>query len=189
MDSTQRDTVDQSAPDNTEKQPEAANIQSGPRLGRGTALKALGAALLGGLLGGGAESRAAGSKRRTKKRRQKRCQQRCPRQAKPKPTPKPAPPSGPKVMWAIVDRGGQLARGSGAISAKRTSEGSYRVYFEQKVDECAYVAQIPYFSAHGEVYTHPLASEPESIAVFTYDTGNSAGRLVANKDFHVVVTC
>lgn len=96
---------------------------------------------------------------------------------------------GPKVMWATVDRGGQLVRGSGATSAKRTSEGSYQVYFEQDVNECAHVAQLPYFSAFGEAYTHPLATEPESIVVFTYDTGNSAGRYAANKDFHVVVTC
>jgi hypothetical protein len=148
------------------------------RFGRGTALKALGAALIGGVLGGGARSQDAAAK--PKKKRSKKCVQKCPK-------PSPPPPAGPKVMWATVDRGGQLARGSGATSAKRTSEGGYQVYFEQEVETCAYTAQIPYFAAFGEAYTHPSAVEPNSVIVFTYDTGQN--RIALNKDFHLIVTC
>ncbi len=90
-------------------------------------------------------------------------------------------------MWATVDRGGQLARGSGATSAKRTSEGGYQVDFEQEVELCACTAQITYFAAFGEAYTHPSVVEPNSVIVFTYDT--SQNRIALNKDFHLIVTC
>lgn len=161
-------------------QTELAGSRTEGRFGRGTALKALGAALIGGVLGGGARPHATAAKPRTKKRTKK-CTKKCP------PKPNPTPPAGPKVMWAIVDRGGQLARGSGATAVKKTAEGMYQVTFEQNVEACAYVAQLPYFSAFGEVYTHPNAVEPNSVTVFTYDT--SQARLALNKDFHLIVTC
>lgn len=164
-----------------EAEGESTGSRTGSRFGRGTALKALGAVLIGGVLGGRTQSQVAAAK--PKKKRSKKCAQKCPKQ--PKPTP--PPPAGPKVMWATVDRGGQLARGSGATSAKRTSEGGYQVYFEQEVEKCAYTAQITYFAAFGEAYTHPSAVEPNSVIVFTYDT--SQNRIALNKDFHLIVTC
>src|SRR5699024_5883019 len=118
-------------------QTELAASHPAGRLGRSTALKALGAALIGGGLGGGAQPHSSEAKRRAKKRRKK-----CTKKRPPKPaaTPPPAPPSGPKVMWATVEQNGQLIRGSGAVSSQKMGTGGYKVFFEQDVKECAHVA-------------------------------------------------
>lgn len=151
-------------------------------LSRGSALKALGAALIGGLLGITAPPEDAEAKRRKRRKRKRR-----------KPTPVPSVPTPvpaqatPKLLWATVERDGRLLRGSGAVSSKRTSDGSYRVYFNRDVEECAHVAQIQFFSALGEVYTHRSPAEPTSVIVLTYDT--SQGPRAANKEFHLMVMC
>jgi hypothetical protein len=154
-------------------------------LGRGAALKALGAALMSGLLAVRALPQDAEAKPKRRRKRKKR------KAAPPRPAPSapPATPeaSAPKLLWASVDRDGRLVRGSGATSATRTSDGSYRVFFKRDVEECAHVVQIPYFSALGEAYPHRSAVDPTSVTVFTYDT--SQGRIAANKDFHLMVMC
>lgn len=181
MDSKQSRYLNPTDTNDTAQDAGPAGSLAGGRVGRSTALKALGAALIGGVLGGSARPQTSEAKQRTKKR-SKNCARKCP--PKPRPTP---PPAGPKVMWAMVDASGQLVRGSGVVSSKKMSTGAYQVFFEQDVEECAHVAQITYFSAPGEIYTHPNAVDPDSVILFTYDTAQT--RRDADKTFHLVVTC
>ena len=46
-------------------------------------------------------------------------------------------------LWAYVDNGGSLLRGSGATSSTKTSTGAYTVTFDRDVSTCSYVA-TPY---------------------------------------------
>ncbi len=87
MNATRSDSLNQVIKDDDSTQPGPSGARGPARLTRGTALKALGAALIGGVIGNLALADVSAANRRTKKRRKK-------RSLKPRPKPRttPAPP-------------------------------------------------------------------------------------------------
>ena len=92
------------------------------------------------------------------------------------------------TLWAVVDAGGNLIRGLGAVASSRSSAGVYEVLFNRNVTYCAYVATI---GLPGQGNPPPgeisVASSPKPNGV-RVDTANSAGA-PADRPFHLAVHC
>lgn len=93
---------------------------------------------------------------------------------------------------AVVSSGGQFIRGRGVSSAARTSTGRYQVIFNRDVRGCVYVATVGDASAAGPpagtASVTSLGSNVNGVAVRTVDY-NSGGDVLANKPFHLLVSC
>jgi hypothetical protein len=91
---------------------------------------------------------------------------------------------------AVVNSGGQLARGRDISSVARTGDGRYQVIFNGDVRGCAYFATIGDPSAAGppqnsQVSVASLASNVNGVAVRTENSnGNETDR-----PFHLIVMC
>ena len=98
-----------------------------------------------------------------------------------------------KVLWAVVNSDGTLARGKGALSATQFSTGTYGVRFDRNVTKCVYTATIGRSAdgvePPGEITVALLAvpSGQPTNGVFV-TTHNSAGAL-EGRGFHLVLNC
>jgi hypothetical protein len=95
-----------------------------------------------------------------------------------------------KVLWAVVNSNGTLARGRGARDANALGSGGYEVLFDRNVRRCAYTATIGLSGAKGN-------SSPGEITVVGRNgatngvfikTRNSSGAS-ANRGFHLTLNC
>ncbi|MFZ2051303.1 MAG: hypothetical protein WAU69_10295 [Solirubrobacteraceae bacterium] len=101
-------------------------------------------------------------------------------------------------LWAVVEEGGTLARGSGAVEAKSTgTAGDYEVVFNRDVSQCAYEATLGSptdgSAPAGEIGVAGREEglfpffKPKVDAVFV-ETYNSSGSTTA-APFHLAVFC
>jgi hypothetical protein len=92
-------------------------------------------------------------------------------------------------LWAMVNSGATLARGSGVVSVTPGSSGNYIVVFNQNVSACGYLAQVADTGtgapALGQAATALRFDNPNAVQVIT---GSSAG-VVANRSFMLAVFC
>ena len=93
---------------------------------------------------------------------------------------------------AVVSSIGQLIRGRGVTSAARTAVGRYQVIFNRDVRGCVYVATVGDTSAAGppgggaSVRSLPTNVNGVDIRTVAY---NSSGDVLANRPFHLIVSC
>jgi hypothetical protein len=100
--------------------------------------------------------------------------------------PAAAPTTG---FFAVVDLNGVLVRGKGAVSAQRLSEGNYEVIFNASIASCAFTGSVGNsgFSgfARGQISVQGRSGTNNGLFVST----SSSSGIVANRPFHVLVTC
>ena len=93
---------------------------------------------------------------------------------------------------AVVSSIGQLIRNRGVTSAARTNTGRYQVIFNRDVRGCAYVATVGDTSAAGPpagtASVRSLPTNVNGVDVRTVDY-NTNGDVLANKPFHLIVSC
>ena len=91
---------------------------------------------------------------------------------------------------AVVSGAGALARGRGATSATKTGEGQYQVVFDADVTSCTYFATLgdPAGGAPpaGEIAVSSTAGNANGVTVVTRD---SSGAAMADRSFHLTVSC
>jgi hypothetical protein len=94
------------------------------------------------------------------------------------------------ARFAVVNGGGQLARGRDVSSVARTGAGRYQVIFNADIRGCAYFATIGDASAaappaNAHVSVASLASNVNGVAVRT----ENANANEADRPFHLIVMC
>lgn|SRR5215207_3109166 len=94
------------------------------------------------------------------------------------------------VIFAVVDSNGTLARGTGAVSAKRLDAGKYEVIFDRNVRTCGYTATIGLSGASGssppgEITTVGRVNNVNGVYVATYNSSGSP----SSRGFHLQVAC
>ncbi|HTU00026.1 MAG TPA: hypothetical protein VMF58_18395 [Rhizomicrobium sp.] len=106
--------------------------------------------------------------------------------------PRHLPPAPAAFTYdAVVSEHGDLARGTGAISATRTGKGHYLVAFDADLSACVVVAAFGRASTDGGAYEKPgfistsLTDDPGVVAV---STGGLLGRQ-RERSFHLIVGC
>ena len=93
---------------------------------------------------------------------------------------------GTTPLWAVVNSGGVLLRGSHVVSTSIAPVGgAYTVTFDQDVDECAYVATFDGDASPGEITVANHVSAPASVTVRTFTSAGNNGP----HTFHLVVAC
>jgi hypothetical protein len=95
------------------------------------------------------------------------------------------------ARYAVVNGGGQLARGRDVSSVARTGDGRYQVIFNADIRGCAYFATVadPGGGAppqNSQVSVASLGSNFNGVAVRT-ENGNNGTE--ANRPFHLIVMC
>lgn len=96
-----------------------------------------------------------------------------------------------KDLFAVVDDTGELVRGRGAVNANAFSPipGTYQVFFDTDVSECAFIATIGVPGTIGQppgiINTALRQTAPTAVLVQTRD---SAGQF-ADRGFHLSVVC
>jgi hypothetical protein len=95
-----------------------------------------------------------------------------------------------RVLYAVVNADGTLARGHRAVSATRLGTGQYEVVFRMDVRKCAYVATIGLSgsvgsSAPGEITVVGRFGNDRAVFVTTHSSGGA----FADSGFHLAVTC
>jgi hypothetical protein len=95
------------------------------------------------------------------------------------------PPGASLALWAVVDSGGNLVRGSHAVSSSIAPVGGiYTVTFDQNVDNCAYLATLYGDAGPGDILPSHFVSGP----AVTVQTFNPAGN-ASPHTFHLAVLC
>ena len=95
-----------------------------------------------------------------------------------------------RVLWAVVDSDGTLARGQGALDANRLSDGTYEVLFDRGIRGCAYTATIGLsgaagVEAPGEITVVGRFEAGNGVFITTHDSTGAS----ANRGFHLTVNC
>jgi len=95
-----------------------------------------------------------------------------------------------KVLWAVVNSDGTLARGKGALDANRLGGGQYEVLFDRNVSKCVYTATIGLsgasgFSAPGQITVGRRTGASNGVFITTH---NSSGSF-ADRGFHLALNC
>jgi hypothetical protein len=100
---------------------------------------------------------------------------------------------GPRILWAVVNSDGSLARGASGVAATKGAVGQYTVTFPIDVHVCAYLATGGVAGTAGPA--------PAAIAGASSSNGNVKGVLVAtyqesngafgaqDSAFHLLVVC
>jgi hypothetical protein len=96
---------------------------------------------------------------------------------------------GSTARFAVVRKGGALARGSHALSARRIVRGEYSVHFDSDVSNCVFTASIGSpgitpVSAPGEISVSP-GNKPHNVFVATIGSGGS----LKSSSFHLAAAC
>ena len=95
-----------------------------------------------------------------------------------------------RLLWAVVDGDGRLARDEGARDADRLSPGRYEVLFNRNVRNCAYVASIGLSGHEGVASPGQISTAGRNGArngVFVSTQNSSGGD--ASRSFHLAVFC
>jgi len=91
---------------------------------------------------------------------------------------------------AVIMAGGGLVRGRGTTSTTKTGEGEYQVIFDADVRNCVYFATLGHpetgVPPAGEIAVGPVANNANGVRVLTRD---SAGAGMADRSFHLIVSC
>jgi hypothetical protein len=95
-----------------------------------------------------------------------------------------------KVLWAVVNSDGTLARGKGALDASTLGGGSYEVLFDRNVRKCAYTATIGLSGAAGsevpgEITVVGRAGANNGVFITTHDSTGA----FADRGFHLTLNC
>ena len=95
-----------------------------------------------------------------------------------------------RVVWAVVNSDGTLARGQGALDANRLDVGQYEVLFDRVVRRCAYTATIGIsravgVEAPGEITVAGRAGARNGVFISTHDSTGA----FADRGFHLTVNC
>jgi hypothetical protein len=93
----------------------------------------------------------------------------------------PTGPRGVSALWAVVDSHGTLVRGNSVSSVLHDAPGAYRVFFDQDVSNCAYVAT-------GEG-TQDAAVNGSSNVVFVQTYAGVGGDGQVDTSFHLAIFC
>ena len=99
-----------------------------------------------------------------------------------------AGPSRQRVIFAVVNGDGTLARGRGAASATKLATGQYQVLFNRDVDQGAFVATIGLSATGGEenpgqIVVNLRAGTTNGVFVHTRNTSGAD----EDRSFHLVV--
>jgi hypothetical protein len=100
-------------------------------------------------------------------------------------------PVSARVLWAVVNADGTLARGlmMGPAPSTHLSTGNYEVIFSQNMAGCAYAATIGNAATGtapaGFITVAARAGNVNGVFVQTSDTTGA----LADRQFHLVVTC
>ena len=99
--------------------------------------------------------------------------------------------AGGAARYAVVNGGGQLARGRDISSVARTGDGRYQVIFNSDVRNCVYSATVGDASAGGppqnsQISVSSLASNVNGVSIRT-ENGNTGTEV--NRPFHLIVMC
>lgn len=93
------------------------------------------------------------------------------------------------TLYAVVNAAGVIQRDCGANNSDNPAVGGYRVFFNQDVSNCAWVATIGLPGAGvpptGQVSVAGLLNFPNGVAVRTSNDGGAA----VNLPFHLAVHC
>jgi len=95
-----------------------------------------------------------------------------------------------KVLWAVVNSNGTLARGKGALDANHLGGGGYEVLFDRNVRQCVYTATIGLsgFSSYetpGEITVVGRNGATNGVVIATH---NSSG-VLQDRGFHLALNC
>ena len=95
-----------------------------------------------------------------------------------------------KVLWAVVNRDGTLARGRGALRVNKVGTGAYEVLFDRNVRKCVYTATIGLSGStggevHGQISVVGLANKTNGVYVETADSGGG----LSDRGFHLALNC
>jgi hypothetical protein len=94
----------------------------------------------------------------------------------------------PSVVWAVVDKDGNIIRGKHVYSviALHVGTGHYEVTFTREVDTCSYVATAlnDYYGINISAGGRPHTTNPYHVAVYTY-----SGTDLYDAPFSLVVYC
>lgn len=98
--------------------------------------------------------------------------------------------SGGELLWAVVDSGGSLQRGSGAVDAQFETVGeTYLVEFDRDVDQCSYTATVgsPFGGSEeaSRISVSHTISGDEFVRVYIRDEDSDA----LQRGFHLHVAC
>jgi hypothetical protein len=95
-----------------------------------------------------------------------------------------------KVLWAVVNSDGTLARGRGALDANLLATGDYEVLFDRGVTKCVYTGTIGLSGSFGEEAPGQItvAGRIDTTNGVYITTDDSTGAS-ANRGFHLVVNC
>lgn len=94
-----------------------------------------------------------------------------------------------KPMWAVVNAGGSLARGSAGVTSVYAGASFYLVTFPRDVTGCVYTATIggteTTYGGKGEISVYSANAVPKGVTVVTHDSAGS----FSDRPFHLVVNC
>jgi hypothetical protein len=100
-----------------------------------------------------------------------------------------------KVLWAVVNSDGTLARGKGAVSATALGVGNglYGVRFDRDVRRCVYTATIGRSAdgvePPGEITVALLAVPPGQPTNGVFVTTHNSAGTSENRGFHLALNC
>jgi hypothetical protein len=88
-------------------------------------------------------------------------------------------------LWAVLDSGGSLVRGSGVAAVGKLSApaGSYEVIFNRDVTACSY--QATQSVLQGETLVQPRSNNANGVFVGTFTSAGAS----ADRGFHLAVFC
>lgn len=93
------------------------------------------------------------------------------------------------IYYAVVEANGTLARGTTGTSSSQVGTGLYQVNFPEDISQCAWVTSIGGSAGvpvpPGETHS---SLAPGSTTSLLQQISSSAG-VLANRPFHVIVTC
>jgi hypothetical protein len=100
---------------------------------------------------------------------------------------------GPRILWAVVNADGSLARGTTGVSSSKGASGQYSVTFPIDVHLCAYFATSGLSGTVGAAPaaiagTSSINGTPKAVLVATYQESNGAFG-GADSGFHLLVVC
>lgn len=96
---------------------------------------------------------------------------------------------GATATFAVVGRGGVIARSRHALSARRTSNGEYSVHFDRDVSDCVFLATVGATRATPVLDPGTISvargKKPHNVLVTTIGSSGS----LASSPFHVALNC
>jgi hypothetical protein len=95
-------------------------------------------------------------------------------------------------LWAVMDAGGSLIRGSG-VRRVSGALGDYLVYFTRAVDDCAFTATIGAAVQPGLITVAQADEDGPGLGIYAVDgvhvTTYGVTGMVSARDFHLIVEC